>query len=362
VYVAYSLSGAEPGGVAVFAVEQHDCRDLLGVDGCDDCEDANCVVLATIRGYRRGFAIRDPNPSADADADLQARIARIDDRAGRRVLPSTAVLTEVIECILDGGVGGGGSPGPQGPPGPQGSQGDQGAQGVQGLQGVQGPQGLPGVQGVQGPQGLPGPPGPGLEEGLVQITALSWKHDEPISVNDLRNIVGFPDQPKERLGVMIAFTGEVSLDGVDPVHVFQVEAPHVDSEADAKRFGYACRCPVIGTVFAVDPTINGNLITQGQVLPGDDRAKAIAFVFDPAFANTLVEFDVPDLWVRLRGDFVLDTGDPPRAIDAEFARHEFDTGDRPSGSKLGIQGGIFESWFRPTRDRVRRTTTRRRRG
>jgi hypothetical protein len=65
--------------------------------------------------------------------------------------------------------------------------------------------------------------------------------------------------------------------------------------------------------------------------------------------NTLQEFDLNDLWIRLRGDFVLDTGDPARAIDAEFVRHEFDTGDRPRGSTVGVQGGIFESWFTPRR-------------
>ena len=34
-------------------------------------------------------------------------------------------------------------------------------------------------------------------------------------------------------------------------------------------------------------------------------------------------------------------------LDAEFARAEFPTGDRPHGSDLGIQGGLFESWFEP---------------
>jgi len=150
--------------------------------------------------------------------------------------------------------------------------------------------------------------------------------------------------------VVIAFTGEISLDGIDPVHVFQVEAPHLDLQGENKRLGYACRCPVLGTVVPVDPTIAGNLVTSAQVLQGVDRAKAIAFVFDPAFVNTLLEFDLSDLWVRLRGDFVLDTGEPPRAIDAEFVRHEFDTGDRPRGSDVGVQGGIFESWFEPRRD------------
>ncbi len=350
VYVAYSGTGGEPGGVAVFGVEEHDCADLLweSLDGCGDCEEPNCVVLATITGYRPGFAMLDAAdpPAAPAD-DLAARISRIDNHAGRRLLPSTSVLTDVVTCLLDRGVGDGGGQGPAGPAGAQGPQGEQGPQGVQGLQGPRGPQGVPGPQGAAGPAG---PAGPGLEAGLVQITALSWKHDQPIRVDDLRNIVGFPDQPTERHGVIIAFTGEVSLEGVDPVHVFQVEAPQLDLEGEGKRFGYACRCPVRGTVVAVDPNITGNLVTDAQVLVGADRAKAIAFVFDRAFVNTLREFELEDLWVRLRGDFVLDTGDPPRAIDSEFVRHEFDTGDRPRGSDFGVQGGIFESWFEPRRD------------
>ena len=147
VYVAYTLTAAEPGGVAVFEVEQHDCRELLwkSLDGCDDCDEANCVVLATITGYRPGFVMLDADAGADPAADLAARIARIDNRLGRRLLPSTSVLTEIINCILDRGTGGGaGTPGPQGPQGPQGLPGEQGEQGVQGLQGIQGLQGLHG--------------------------------------------------------------------------------------------------------------------------------------------------------------------------------------------------------------------------
>ena len=218
---------------------------------------------------------------------------------------------------------------------------------------------MPGAPGAQGPAG------PGLEADLVRITALSWKHDEPMDLDQLRNIAGVPNRDKS-LGVMIAFTGEISLAGIDPIHVFQVEAPDVGAQENDKRFGYACRCPVAGTVFAVDPNISGNLITDGTVIPGADRAKAIAFVFDRQFENTLQEFDLTDLWVRLRGDFVLTTEDKPRAIDAEFVRHEFDTGDRPRGSDVGIQGGIFESWFEPRRARERATpakqTARKRRG
>jgi DNA uptake protein ComE-like DNA-binding protein len=43
-----------------------------------------------------------------------------------------------------------------------------------------------------------------------------------------------------------------------------------------------------------------------------------------------------------------------RAIDAEFVRAQLPTGDRPASpppaAALGVQGGLFESWFRPARD------------
>jgi hypothetical protein len=350
IFVAYTGSTAEPGGVAVFEIEQRECEDLLwdSLDGCDDCESPDCIVLATIRGYRPGFALLDTvDPAPAPDDDIAAGIARIDNRAGRRLLPSTAALTEVIECILDQGAGGG--PGPEGPPGPPGPPGTPGEAGEQGDPGPPGEQGDPGPPGEQGDPGPPGPPGPGLEEGLVRITALSWVHNEPISIDKLRTIF-VPNNEAPELGVVIAFTGEVSLDGVDPVHVFQVEAPSLDLEGQGRNFGYACRCPILGDVVPVDANITGNLVTQATVLPGVDRAKAIAFLFDRRFVNTLLEFEISDLWVRLRGDFVLDTEDPQRAIDAEFVRHEFDTGDRPAGSKVGVQGGIFESWFEPRRD------------
>ena len=47
--------------------------------------------------------------------------------------------------------------------------------------------------------------------------------------------------------------------------------------------------------------------------------------------------------MRLQGEFVVDSDG--RAVDAEFTRAELPTGDRPSGSKFGVQGGLFQSWF-----------------
>jgi hypothetical protein len=332
IYVAYTLTDAEPGGVAVFALDERECRDLLWSSSatCDDCEDPNCVVLATIHGYRPGFAMLDiADPPTAPEDDLAAHIARIDDRAGRRLLPSTSVLTDVVTCLLD-------EVATQGPPGPKGDKGD------------------PGQPGAQGEQGEPGP---GLEKSLVRITAVSWEHDGSVAITDLENIIRASGD--RSVGVMIAFTGSVSLDGIDAIHVFQVEAP--DPGGENVRLGFACRCPVLGEVIPVDPVISGNLITEGTEVLGATAADAIAFVFEPRFVkNTLLNLDPDsDLWVRLRGDFVLDTDDPPRAIDAEFVRHEFDTGDRPAGSEFGVQGGIFESWFRPVEGRARtRSRTR----
>jgi hypothetical protein len=36
-------------------------------------------------------------------------------------------------------------------------------------------------------------------------------------------------------------------------------------------------------------------------------------------------------------------------VDGEFVRAELPPGDRPAGSDVGIQGGLFESWFRVER-------------
>jgi hypothetical protein len=74
-------------------------------------------------------------------------------------------------------------------------------------------------------------------------------------------------------------------------------------------------------------------------------AKAIAFIPPAEIADQFNQ--LPEFWVVLRGDFVLDK--QGRAIDAEFVRGTLPTGDRPAtdqpGAKYGIQGGLFESWF-----------------
>ncbi len=83
------------------------CADLLWchLDGCPSCDGAKRVVLATIGNYHTGDRLEDqPDPPVDAAQDERDRIARIDNRADRRLLPSTEILAESLMCTLEQGV------------------------------------------------------------------------------------------------------------------------------------------------------------------------------------------------------------------------------------------------------------------
>lgn len=328
VYVAYDGVDPDPGGIAVFEVEGGSCReDWEALGDCPSCEQPDCVVVATIHGYRPGFAVLDADPAADPAADLAAGIARIDNRAGRRRLRSTATLEAAIQCLFDGGTGGGGGVGPAGPPGKDGAP------------------GAPGTPGTNGTNGTNGQDGVGLEKDLVQIEALSWKHtgsvfiDKPVVIDANGN---------ERRGVVIRFTGEVQVRPIDAEHVFTIEVPNPFASDEAREFGLRCRCALTGEVLAVDVIQeSGGVITMAQE-NGQSRSKAIAFVVDDRVLElvriTRDRLDRwPDFWVRLQGEFVLD--DQDRAIDAEFTRAELPSGDRPRNEPFGVQGGLFQSWF-----------------
>ena len=122
-YVPYLGVTTNPsdGGVAILDVTEHACEEILWrhLDGCPHCDTANCVVIATIENYRVGFTLQDPaDPPTKPSDDITNQIARIDNRKGRHLLPSTQVLGEMVECLLDQGPGGAGVQGPPGPPGP----------------------------------------------------------------------------------------------------------------------------------------------------------------------------------------------------------------------------------------------------
>ena len=118
-YVAYTgPDPGDPGGVAVFEVTATSCRDAWEeLTDCPSCEHPDCVVVGTIHGYRPGFALldgADEDSPTDPATDAAAKIARIDNAAGRTRLRSTAALERAIECLLDAGVGKNGKDGKDG--------------------------------------------------------------------------------------------------------------------------------------------------------------------------------------------------------------------------------------------------------
>jgi hypothetical protein len=353
-YAAGGTDTPEPaGGVSILEIQAGFCQDLLWqtLDSCPPCPD-DCVPLAVVRDYTTGLEI--------TDALINNQI--------RPLVPSTETLQRLILCALEAkettpGMGGGsGSPGPQGPPGSQGEQGIAGPPGPVGPPGERGAQGIPGSQ---GPQGIPGPQGePGQSTGetdLTQISALSWVHST--GNNPLARIKHSHRLGTDR-GVVIAFSKSVLVSNpanpfdppnqIDADHVFQVLVENDDP--NLVRLGLVCRCPVKGIVIPVKPIASdGDRIVDAEEVVGP-MAEAAAFIFDSRFFfvddNRVLRFrnderEINELWVRLRGDFVLDNEDPlkARAIDAEFVRGQLPTGDRPHDSKVGIQGGLFESWF-----------------
>jgi hypothetical protein len=219
--------------------------------------------------------------------------------------------------------------------------------------------GDPALPGPQGEQGLPGSPGEGLEADLTQIIQLSWRHN---TGNNKLAEISHSNQFGTRHGVVIAFSKPVLVsnpaDLLDPPN--QMDADRVfqvlleTNDPNSARLGFVCRCPVKGIVIPVKPVFEGDRIIAAEEI-GEPMAEAAAFIFDNRFFSTdngVLRFtgnerEINELWIRLRGDFVLDHKDPSqaRAIDAEFVRGELPTGDRPRGSNFGIQGGTFESWF-----------------
>ncbi len=156
-------------------------------------------------------------------------------------------------------------------------------------------------------------------------------------------------QQDRQFGLVVLFSREVDVSRIDPAHVFTLESPNPFSPGEARELGLRCRCPVAGRVLPVEVVAESNgLIEMAQELPGVQFAKAVAFVPEKSFPTltrlVLERAEGEDMVVRIHGEFVVDADG--RAVDAEFTRAELPTGDRPAGSPVGVQGGLFQSWFR----------------
>lgn len=311
------------------------CADLWleALDNCPHCDQPDCVVLATIKGFVVGNLIADPPPPNTPTASGTVIIDNITDR---HILPSVQTIKAVIDCILQSGTGGG-----QGPPGPQGPAGPIGPGGAPGPAGPVGPPGPAGVPGAPGPAGPAGPAGPGLQKDLTQIEFLSWRHDQPSGLAKIKMLQG-PD----RDGVVVAFTKKVDVKPIDSDHVFQIL---IDHDRQMNELGLHCWCAITGEIYPVHQLQKaGGVIVGAKVAAGNTNA--VAFVLPAAPSEPLKRaLASGELWVVLRCDFVIDEN--KRAVDGEHARAQLRSGDRPSptdpdgGHELGIQGGLFESWF-----------------
>lgn len=126
IYLPYTgdLTNPADGGVAIVNVSETACCSLIwkSLEGCPDCDTGDCIVLATIENYVAGDSFEDQtDPPADPATDAKNQMVRIDNRTGRKLLPSTSTLAEIVECICKtskGGQGTDGLPGGQGPAGP----------------------------------------------------------------------------------------------------------------------------------------------------------------------------------------------------------------------------------------------------
>jgi hypothetical protein len=346
VIYATGEGGPQCGGVSVLEVNEEACAEIFwrALDCCPSCGEEACVPLAAVREYKLGQAITD---------------GVIDDRI-RPLAPSTETLRKAILCALEGGTGKQGPEGPPGPTGQDGPTGPAGPPGPAGPKGSAGPIGQTGLTGPAGPAGAvgptgpQGPPGPGLEADLTQISGLSWQHNT--SDNPL---IPLPMANGNVASVAIGFTHAV--DGtstlLDAERVFQVLL--IESQTNALL---TCRCAVRGSVVPIDivkqteiPAGSKQFLIQ-QIKPAANpkAAGGLAFTFDAKDREFVNQAN--DLWIKLRGDFVLDTKN--KAVDAEFVRAQLPTGDRPSGSQTGIQGGLFESWFKIRGEQSRGATKR----
>jgi DNA-binding beta-propeller fold protein YncE len=134
------------GGVAVVELGEENCEGLLEklVNGCDECRCGGCVVLATIPGYTPGQKIDEK---------------RIDNLRDRKLLPSTELLTEVVQCMLESGWASG-ARGPIGPVGPE------------------------------------GPAGKGVDDDVEYVCGTSWKHGQSFDSKEVPTalVLGFRRQ------------------------------------------------------------------------------------------------------------------------------------------------------------------------
>jgi hypothetical protein len=370
-YVSYDGDGVtDAGAVAVIEVTQEDCVDIFKevLDPCPDCAQENCLILATVKNYIYGSAVTDPG-SSNAQNPIE-----LDNWTERQILPSTQLIKEVVDCLLEnsgtnaaqgpqgppgppgpaGAIGPPGPPGPPGgagpagPPGPPGATGPTGPPGPTGPTGGAGPTGPPGPQGATGPTGPQGPTGPSaLDPNLTHICGINWDHGQVLSQPVLGGLV--------KNGLMIAFidgtNGNIKNVDIHPESFIVLFAPPVNASSPPIRTWVELRpiqtaatvtVGVTGANLNTTPTTVGTgcVITGIASIPPPNADGTPADVMvNGAIFRPVQQWLGGDYRVILKCDYIRDA--KGKAVDGDHLPlwvPQTKSGDQ-------IQGGTFESWF-----------------
>ncbi len=135
----------------------------------------------------------------------------------------------------------------------------------------------------------------------------------------------------------MAFTAQVDITQIDPMYVMQVWVSETNpANAAASVQWTQLLGEIVPLTFA-----SGDIDASGKILHAtkatSEPADGVAFVLQK------VDMQFDNVKIVFLGDFVKDGS--KRAISSEFVRAEFPTGEIPSGVDIGLEGGIFVSWF-----------------
>jgi hypothetical protein len=334
-----ALYAAYGDGVAILSIHEADCGDALKGHACPDCSGGDCVVLATIHGWRPGRRLEKPSvPPSDPLKDAAAGIARIDNLLGRIVVPSVADLTRAVTCLLDHGSSGGtgeqGSPGLQGPPGGKGAKGDPGRNGDPGLNGTNGKD--------------------GLDWDLPHICDFNWRHGARLKEEKLNS------------KLVVVFDTPVLNEDLHPNSV-QVR---VGRRRDDQGVPLWCWCDLDLNNFLFGGQIEqpcNALSTFSPAAAQGDMVDALQIQLPENLMNLADRESRPALRIHIiiNGDFIrgvhrnskelraLDGDHLPKFRTPSPPGPPLSAGEEPEWMETGgqrfsgdgIEGGTFESWF-----------------
>lgn len=181
-----------------------------------------------------------------------------------------------------------------------------------------------------------------FEEELTRIRSLSWAH------GDGDNLIVTHDGAAMLGAIAIGFTNTVTARTLtnETVRVYMRINSFFQGPGAILQTWEILEINA-EEVLPVEVTgVAGDIITATSTPGGEPDGVLFVFGRDwrAHLLNQTQEQEV-QVWVEVLGDHVVDTDG--RAIDAEFPRIDFPSGDGPGGHRLGLQGGKFESWLVP---------------